>query len=110
MSIYKKITNFLVFKFDHFVIKYLTVERGKNKRKFIWQTQDFKEITQLHIPRIIFIGFVVVMCWKIHNKVTLHDREIPYKSKSKREEKLEKEDKVKYNLTKGNRIFFINSE
>ena len=110
MSIYKKITNFLLIKFDYFVIKFLTVERGKNKRKFIWQTQNFKEITQLHIPRMIFIGFVVVMCWKIHNKVKSDDREIPYKSKSQREEKIEKENKVKFNLIKGNRILFINTE
>ena len=110
MSIHKKFTNYLLFKFDYYVIKFLTVERGKNKRKFIWQTQDFKEITQLHIPRFIFMGFVVVMCWKIHNKVKLHDSEIPYKSKSKRVEKIEKEDKVKYNLIQGNRILFINSE
>ena len=106
MSKYKKFTNFLISQFDFLVIKFLTVERGRNRRKFIWKTKNFREITQLHIPRIMFIGFVVVMCWKIHNKVKISSNSIPYKTKSKREEVIEKEEKVKLkNIIKGNRIF-----
>jgi hypothetical protein len=99
MSKYKKFSNFLISKFDYFVIKYLTVERGRNRRKFIWKTKNFQEITQLHIPRIIFIGFVVVMCWKIHNKVKISSDKIPYKAISKREEIIENEEKVKLKIS-----------
>jgi hypothetical protein len=93
---HKKISNFLISKIDYFVIKYLTVERGRNRRKYIWKTKNFREITQLHIPRLLFVGFGVVMCWKINEKVkSLHpNNEIQYTTKSKREESIEKEEKV----------------
>jgi hypothetical protein len=92
---FKKIGNFLVFKFDTFVIKYLTVERGRNKRKWIWKTKQFREITQIYIPRCIFIGFIVIMCWKIHEKVKDNTKsELYYESKSIRQLKVEKETKV----------------
>ncbi len=81
-------------KIDHLVIKYLTVERGRNKRKWIWKTQNFREISQLHFPRLLFTGFVVVMCWKIHNKVKDQKNDYPYKAKSIREEQIEKQEKV----------------
>ena len=92
---FKKIGNFLIYKFDLFVIKYLTVERGQNKRKWIWKTKQFKEITQMYIPRTIFIIFVVIMCWKINEKIKeLKKSELYYDSKSIRQVTNEIESKV----------------
>jgi hypothetical protein len=97
MAIFYQIFNRFVKKIDNFVINNLTVERGKNKRKFIWKTKNFREITQLYIPKLIFIGFVVIMCWKINDKVVkLKNKEGNYKAKSRRQEKVEEEEKVKF--------------
>jgi hypothetical protein len=98
MSFFKLLSNKLVQRIDFLVLKYLTVERGRNKRKWIWQTKNFKEVTQMYIPRCIFIGFVVIMCWKIHDRVKAYKREgnnMYYEAKSRRQERLEEETKVK---------------
>jgi hypothetical protein len=97
MSKFKQIKKYLILKIDELVLDYLTVERGLNKRKYIWKTKNFRDITQLHIPRLIFIGFVVVMLWKINDKIkTLKsEHHQPYHSKSIREEKIGEERKVR---------------
>lgn len=95
MKFLKKLGNSLLTKFDSFVIKYLTVERGPNKRKWIWKTKQFREITQMYIPRTIYIVFVVIICWKINEKIKLLKKsELYYESKSVRQEKNEIEKKV----------------
>ncbi len=95
MSIWNQFSNFLIKKIDHLVIKYLTVERGRNRRKWIWKTQKFRELTQLYIPRCLFISFGVLICWKIHEKIKFFKKgELYYEAKSLREEKVEQEMKV----------------
>jgi hypothetical protein len=95
MSILKIIANKIIKHFDFLVLKHLTVERGRNKRKWIWKTKNFKEVTQIYIPRALYIGFVVYMCWKIHDRVKgLKKGEMYYEAKSRREEKVEAETKV----------------
>jgi hypothetical protein len=43
----------------------------------------------------MFISFVVIMCWKIHERVKkLHSGEMYYEAKSHREERVEREEKV----------------
>lgn len=90
------IKTYLLKQLDNFVIKYLTVERSRNRRKYIWKTNNFRETVYLHIPRMIFTGFVVIMIWKINDKVKKlkSNRFTPYNSKSMREEKAEKETQV----------------
>src|SRR5690348_15301673 len=98
MSILNLIKDKIIKKIDNFVFKYLTVERGINKRKYIWKTKNFREVTQLYIPRLIFIGFVVIMCWKINVNVNkLKKNDTSYTAKSRREERVEVEEKVKNN-------------
>ncbi len=96
MNFKKKIKETIIKKIDKFVIDYLTVERSRNKRKFIWKTKQFREITQIMIPRCFFTLFIVVMCWKIHERIKIIKKStmIPYESVSLRKEKVDKEKKV----------------
>lgn len=115
MSFFKLVSNKVIQRIDYLVLKYLTVERGRNKRKWIWKTKNFKEVTQMYIPRFLFIGFVVIMCWKIHDRVKGYKREgnnMYYEAKSRRQERLEEETKVKLQkiLFLGNRLLLIHAE
>jgi hypothetical protein len=91
-----KIKQFIIKKIDNLFLTYLTVERGRGRRKLIWETKAFRDITQLYIPKFIFFGFFVFMCWKINDRVTelRSDKFSHYKSKSKRVEKIEEDNKV----------------
>lgn len=84
-----KIKKYLIFKINKFIIDKLTVEAGRNKRKFIWKTKNFREVTQLHIPRLIFLSFVIYMCWSINEKIKniKKEKHSSYTSISHREEK-----------------------
>jgi hypothetical protein len=95
MSLLNKLSKIILTKVDAFVIKYLTVERGRNKRKWIWKTRQFRDITQLYIPRGIFTIFVVIICWKINERIKVFKKgELYYNSKSLRQAKVEHEMKV----------------
>jgi len=96
MNIKKKLADYLIKKLDKFVINHLTVERSKNRRKFIWKTKQFRDISQIYIPRCLFTLFIVVMCWKIHERVKVIKKSsmIPYESISIRKEKINKDNKV----------------
>jgi hypothetical protein len=99
MSFFSKISKHFLKKTDEIVIKYLTVERGRNKRKWIWNTKNFREATQIYLPRGLFIVFVVIMCWKIQDRVKLLRKyDMYYTAKSRREERVEEETKVKKDL------------
>lgn len=92
-----RVLNFIIKKIDNFVINNLTVERGRNKRKYIWKTHNFKEITLIYIPKLAYISFVVFMCWKINEKVkniTGNNNMSVYTAKSRREERVEEEKEV----------------
>ena len=98
MNLKNKIVKSLQKRIDKIFIDNLTVERGKNKRKYLWKTQQFREITQIYIPRTCFTLFVIVMCWKIHERVKVVKKSsmVPYTSVSVRKEKIQKEKKVKF--------------
>jgi hypothetical protein len=94
MTFLNKISRIVIKRIDEFVIKYFTVERGKNKRKWIWKTKDFREATQIYLPRCLFVAFVVIMSWKIQDRVKyLKKGSMYYEAKSKREERVEEESK-----------------
>jgi hypothetical protein len=97
MNLKNKILNILLKRFNKFIIDNLTVERSKNRRKYIWKTQHFREVTQIYIPRTFFTLFVVIMCWKIHEKVKMVKKSsmVPYFTVSHRQEKINKDKKVK---------------
>lgn len=92
MSKLNKLKELIIQKIDKLVISYLTVERGR-RRKYIWKTKVFKEAFFIHTPKVIFIGFVVIMCWKINNRIKElnGDRYRPYEAKSDRELEVEKQ-------------------
>jgi hypothetical protein len=95
MSLLNKISKLIIRKVDDFVIKYLTVERARDKRKWIWKTRQFRDTTQLYIPRGIFTIFVVIICWKINERIKVFKQgELYYNSKSLRQIKVEDEMKV----------------
>lgn len=96
MSIYNKISKKIVNKLDQLFLDNFTVNRGKGKRKYVWKTKYFREISQIYIPRMIFTGFIVFMCWKINDKVrSLRKNHLtPYTSISNRQEKVEEDNKV----------------
>jgi hypothetical protein len=93
-----KIKQLILKKIDQLFIKYFTVERGRGKRKYIWETKLFRDVTQIHIPKLLFFGFFVFICWKINDKITdiKSDKFIQYASKSSRIEKIEEDNKVLY--------------
>lgn len=93
MSSFKSIINSLKNVIKRKVYEKVTIEAGKNKRRYIWTTKNFRDITQIYIPRFIFLNFVVIMCWKINEKIRFikSSKLTPYKSKSMRQEKIEKE-------------------
>lgn len=96
MNFHKKIFNYIVKRIDKFVIENLTVERSRNRKKFIWKTKQYREITQIYIPRCFFTLFIVIMCWKIHERVKILKKSsmVPYESVSVRKEKINKEQQV----------------
>jgi hypothetical protein len=95
MSYFLKFKNYLTTKLDKLFIKYFTVERGR-RRKYIWKTRDFREITQIYIPKFLFLNFFIYMCWKINTRLAVlnGERFSQYQSKSFREEKVEADNKV----------------
>lgn len=108
MNFKKKFVDYILKKVDKFVLDYLTVERSRNRRKFIWKTKHFRDLTQIYIPRGFFTFFIVVMCWKIHERIRVIKKStmVPYESISVRKEKIDKENKVNAIVKIGNRIFF----
>jgi hypothetical protein len=96
LTLKQRIINKIISKFDYLFIKYLTVERSRNRRKFIWKTKNFRELVFLHIPRMLFVFSMVYACHKINirakkfkNYLT-NDVEI----KSEREDNIEEQEKV----------------
>lgn len=86
-NFFAKLKFYAIKKFDYLFVKYLTVERGGGRRKFIWKTQNFREATQIHLPKLIFVIFSIVVIWKINDKIKSSIRKKDYyTTKSLREE------------------------
>ncbi len=91
-----KIKQYILKLIDELFLKYFTVERGRGKKKYIWETRIFRDITQLYIPKFLFFGFFVFMSWKINDKITdIQTGNLAhYKAKSTRMEKIDEDNKV----------------
>lgn len=92
----KRITNKIISTFDYFFIKYLTVERSRNRRKLIWKTKSFREIVFLHIPRMLFVFGMVYACHKINYRAKKFKNYLTNEVdiKSEREDNIETQQKV----------------
>jgi hypothetical protein len=95
MSLISKVKRRIITKVNKTFIKYLTVERG-SKRKYIWNTKNFREVTQIYLPKFLFFNFFIYMNWKIMEQITSmnKNRFEPYNTMSKREEKVKEDNKV----------------
>lgn len=89
---------FLLNFFSKVFIKYFTVERGNGKRKYIWTTKAFRDMTYLHLPKLFFIfGFSFfiykqqLLVKKNSSKEYLQESQVY----SDREENINKHNKVK---------------
>jgi len=96
LTLRQRIINKIISKFDYLFIKYLTVERSRNRRKFIWKTKDFRELVFLHIPRMLFVFGMVYACNKINIRAKKFKNYLTneVEVKSEREDNIEKQGKV----------------
>ena len=94
--------------FDQMFIKYLTVERSRGRRKYIWMTQSFKEIFYIHIPRCLFIFGMVYASSKINNRAKKFKNYLTNEVEvnSEREDNVTNESKVIIILFIENRLLF----
>ena len=95
-TLFTKLKQFLIKRFDKAILKYLTVVRPSGKRKYIWHTRQFKETLHFHLPRMAFLFISVFLCWKINEKVkTLKGCSTSnYRLRSDREDLVDKQDEV----------------
>ena len=96
LSIRQRIFNRIVAYIDYYFLKYLTVERSRNRRKYIWKTKTFREVVFLHIPRMLFIFGMVYACHKINNRAKKFKNTLSneVEIKSEREDNIDKQKKV----------------
>ena len=79
-----------------FILRYLIVDRGAKKHKYIWETRDFKETMYKHLPKLLFLFCSTYACTKIYENLWKMKRDefAPYSSLSARQSEVIKDNKV----------------